>query len=344
MAGRPKRRARLQAAGEIPEAVEGAPGHDARTRARARVHGVEPGYVGPKAKAAADRAASDELEHLAHELRPNTVVRVERLRPTWCAGWVEDYVIDLGGLADLYAHLKSEWGGQVYSCRVLLSDGTTAFTSRLAVAGPPKNEGRIINRESWSGEAPASRPATPAPAPSAGGADLSALGQLMALFAEQNARVLDSQMSNMRELVSSSAAQNQNLIQAIADRDGERNARQSFAGQLGELIEATEALEHVRGALAPREDNPTRMDDSDPMAAALKEATGRFLGNAMGSMLTRPTPGTQRGGAQRRPSPTPPGSGVRRASPRAPNRKPASGGGDEIPDAIPGQTGTDHRR
>lgn len=336
MAGSPKKRARREAAeSAIPDADEGSPRAPyARSRARAPASGRAPtrehGYVGPNQKRAADSVAARQLEALAAELGPDTAVRIERVRPSWCAGWVEDYVIDLDGLADLYDHIRSEWGGQVYSVKVLLPDGATAFTSRLAIAEPPRHEGRLINRDVWDGSRSTTRE-NPAPAqPQPGSSPIGQLADFMRLFVEQNNRVADTQLAAVRDLVTNSQAQTGELVRAVVARDEQRAGRESFAHQLGDILEATEALEVVRDRLGT-DSSGHRPDENDPMAQALKEATGMFLGNAMGSMLTRRN--TQANGGQSQ----------NRARSQVKPRRTRSASQGEVPDAVSGHPRA-HRR
>jgi hypothetical protein len=345
MAGRPKRRA-LQAVaaplGEIPEALSGASTgtHDARaherTGPRARPHPrpVQASAPGPITRGVADQTAGSELAELARLLRPGTTVRLERMRPSWCAGWLEDIELEAGGMRDLYDHVRNEWGGQRYRMQVLMPSGQVAFTSSLNISGPPLHEGRRIDRDEWEGYGSSSRRANPqaqqqrAPAKD----DLTGILGVFKLIMDTQSESTKQSLESVRELVRNSAAQNQDLIEALANRDGERAGRTSLREQLGEIVEATQAIEGVRKVLGGgRQSNSREPNKDDPMQEALREATKHFIGGAMGSIFTR----KQGSPAQRPPQ------GQRRMGPPPASRSGVRQGG--IPDAVTGQGRPTHR-
>jgi len=114
MAGRPKRRAQLEQQSlstPIPDALSTPEPMRAPAPARARMREAPTpirrgGYLGASSRAAADSAAATELNGLAQALRPGAQVRIERVRPSWAAGWIEDLTLDVGGLGELYEHLQ----------------------------------------------------------------------------------------------------------------------------------------------------------------------------------------------------------------------------------------------
>lgn len=338
MAGRPKRRALQAVAGVVPEEIpEALPGgaHDAPASAHERMRGrAHPrpvaSPVGPFTRSVADQAAGSELAELARALRPGTTVRLERLRPSWCAGWVEDIELEAGGMRDLYDHVRNEWGGQRYRMQVLLPSGQVGFTSSLNISGPPMHEGRRIDRDEWEGYGNSRRASNPQQSTqrtqARGGDDINGLLGIFKLFMDTTQEGTKQQLESVRELVRTSAAQNQDLIEAIATRDGERNGRASLREQLGELVEATQAIEGVKKVLgAGRQNNSRREAEDDPMQGALREATKHFVTNAMGSFFSR-----KQGPSQGQPPPQ-----QRRGPPGPPPRSGVRQGG--IPDAVTGQ-------
>lgn len=348
MAGRPNRRRALQAVGgtpdEIPEALPagasahahhaGASEHERRhERARAHPRPVA-SPVGPVTRGVADQAAAGELAELARALRPGTTVRLERLRPSWCAGWLEDIELEAGGMRDLYDHVRNEWGGQRYRMQVLMPSGQVAFTSSLNISGPPMHEGRRIDRDEWEGYGQSSRrsanPQQQRTQPK--GDELSGILGVFKLIMDTQNEATKTQMESVREFVKNSAAQNQDLIEALALRDGEKAGRASLREQLGEIVEATQAIEGVRKVLGGgRQSNSRREEDDDPMKEAVREATKHFIGNAMGSFFSK-KPGS---------GPGKPGPGPRRGPPGPPPRSGVRQGG--IPDAVTGQGGATRR-
>lgn len=331
MAGRPKTRAKLeqQQSSEILDA-DTAPSPDtartprdaraAPTRAHAygqagpvpRTANAAGAYVGPHARNVADQVAGSELAELSRALRPGTTVRVERLRPSWAAGWVEDLELDRGGMRELYDHVAGEWGGQKYRLSPLLPSGAAAFSATLAISGPPLHEGRRIDRDEWDGFKPRTQRAvnTTAPAAAAAAPDLGGLLGFFKLFMDTNNAATAAQLESVRELARSSAAQNQDLLTALAERDGDRAGRQTFAAQLGELVTASKALDGVRKVLGGPTRNSKAEAEDDPMAGALKEATKHFMTNAMGSFFQKKSSSAPQHrppqGPPRRPMPPPP--------------------------------------
>jgi hypothetical protein len=357
MAGNPKRRAReAQQAAAIPEALTenqatNARTHDVRAHSRMppRPHGREPSYanVGPQARAHGDHAYTGEMRELAAMLRPGVACRVERLKPTWAAGWICDLTLDTGSLGELYEELSEEWGGKSYRVTVLYPNGAPAYECRLEVSGPPRNEGRKIVRDDFEGNP---RQPNPAPAPAAPGPsqDLGGILGIFQLIMDTNARATDAQMQAMRELSERSAAQNQGLIEAMLEARTSENRGGSFAAQLGELMEANRAIERVKrnfGAAATPTEGSEGGDD-DPLQGAVKEATSAFFKNVIASEFSKRSPGIAARAVQRQAPPTPqraprpapkaPPPSSPRPRPqmvRPPAQRPVNSGGD-IPEAV----------
>lgn len=338
MAGQPKRRAKaLAAAQQIPEALLGevnAPA-PASPPAYARPEPPKPirflsnsgVTVGPQSRAQADHTTASEMARLAQSLRAGVQVRIERIKPTWCAGWIEDLTLDSGSLAELYEHLREEWGGRSYRCTVLLANGLPAFETRIEIAGRPREEGRLIERET---DKPAPAPIVQAPAPSQ---DMAGLLGVFQLVMSTNQKATEAQMAAMRELSERSAAQNQGLIEAMLQSRTAEQRGGSLAGQLSELMEANRTIEKVRktfGAANPGESAPAEKEDL--LQGALKEATKGFFSSVIASeMAGKMAPRSAPRGAQMAPRPRLAPNPIQPSPRPAPSFRP---GPQEVPEAV----------
>lgn len=297
------------------------------------------GFLGVSTKAAADSTFAGQLTELARHLRPSTVVRIERVRPSWCAGWIEDLALDEGNLSELYEHLAEEWGGKSYRITVLLPNGAPAFEARIEIAGPPLEEGSPIDREEWAGqpgkrdrERREAREAIPSAArtrnPEGGGFDVIALLKLL-MDTQKDAN--DRQIAAMRELQTTSAAQNQGLIEAMLEaRSAERGP--TLVQQLSELGEAKRAIDRMGRVFGAADRSEAKPDDDDLLGGAVKEAAKSFLGNVITSELA------SRAGPAVAPS---------RAQPPSPNRNASRVRGRPTPShlrPIPDALLAGHRR
>lgn len=295
MAGRPKRRAREQAAGEIPDALsapDSAPTH-AGAHARAGARGnPSKGYAGVQARHVVDTAAAGQLGELAGVLRVGTTVRIERVRPSWAAGFLEDLTLDRSGIGELLEHLQEEYGGKRYRVTVLMANGQPGYEASISIAGPPLDQGELIDRDEWNGqpgkrerERDRARNAIPHAATSAH--PPTPIGELVPLFElmlRQNTGASDKQMAAVQKLVETSAAQNQELIQAIVESRTQVERGKSLAGQLGELAEAHRAVTKIGrmfGAAAPAA--PEAADEEDVVSQAVREAGKDFIASVIRS-------------------------------------------------------------
>lgn len=293
--------------GPIPDALS-APDGSPPTRAPAHARTSSKGYAGVQARHTVDSAAAGQLGELARELRVGTTVRIERTRPSWAAGWLEDLTIDRGGFADLLEHVQEEYGGKRYRVTVLLPNGQPGYEATLSVAGPPLDQGEVIDRDEWNGqpdkrrnERDRTRNAIPAAATSAQPATpASELVPLFRLMLEQTTAGHERQMTAVRELVSTSAAQNQELIQAIVEARTTETRGQSLAGQLDELAQAHRAVSRIGkmfGAAAPAA-APAEGED-DVVTQAVREAGKDFIASVIRSEFM-PGGQPQRGAAPAR--------------------------------------------
>jgi len=334
MAGNPKKRARQQAAaqGAIPDALTEPKGN---TRARPDAPVRARGFVGAGARGAVDAAAAGHLNELARQLRIGTTVRIERIRPSWASGWLEDLTLSQGGYGELLEHLQEEYGGKKYRLTVLLPNGSPGFEATQDIAGPPLDEGSEIDRDEWNGQ-PGKRerertrernaiPAaatTPAPAP---GLDAVALVKLML---EMQAAGAERAERAMREL----ATQNRETLQSVLQvREVERGP--NLVEQLGELEQAKRALDRMGRVFGAAERPSGEAGDDDVMSGAMKEATKHFLGNVLASEFAGKAGAPQRPPARA----APPQSGPRPAPPLRPQgvrARPTRAHPSGIPDAL----------
>lgn len=348
MAGRPQRRAKLEQQAAIPEAVSGpdqgagGPAY-ARTpprelprrqpNTRPKFETLTSARPGTQQRELADHVQTDEMTALARALRPGVQVRIERLKPTWCAGWVEDLSLDAGSLSELYEQLKEEWGGKLYRCTVLMSNGIPAFECRIPIAGAPKDEGKVIVRGEWDGEPKSARATNPAPVVQAAApaSDITGILGVFKLIMDNNEKVATAQMLTMRELSERSAAQNQGLIEAMLQSRTAEARGGSLSGQLAELMEANKAIERVKknfGAAAAPEGAP---DDEPLLQGAVREAAKGFFSQVIQSEMRGRTP---QQAPQRRPGPPMgprPVPQHRQAPPSGPRPVPRH---SEIPEAV----------
>jgi hypothetical protein len=314
MAGTPKKRDRqlatlLREQGIDPDALRtvspgveplepGAPGATrAHARARAPVHAREARSfpMGAETRRAVDVRTADDLQALAAQLSPGFTLRIERLRPVWAAGWVEDYPIDDGSLAAVLEYLRDEHGGQVYRGTVLGADESQLYVCKIPVAGPPRRRGRVVTRDAWEGnpsESAAGAAASPVAAPAA--APASQLSDLIALLdavQRQNTERQEVTLGAVREMVQGTQRSQAELLAALAARGNGNGAGESLHERLQELIQASQAIDELReviGSGAPA-----------PAAAAAEQSTGMraVLERAAADMLVQ---GWQNDQAQQR--------------------------------------------
>lgn len=337
MPGMPKRRAPE----DIPEAGPAradarpdAPAHDARgrtradarTRTRAREDGagarVTPLQPGPATRAAADQAQAEAAATLAEQLSPGVVVRLERTQPRWAAGWLEDNALELGEVGELYDYVREEYGGRVYRVTVLSPGGHPLFSSRLNIAGPPRHNGRVINRAEWESDGDDAAHARPAAA-AAGGDAMAPFVQLLGMVIASNREAGEAQAQAMKAAMESNTKQTQRLMELVVEDRAERERGQSLSGQLTALVESAKTLRKAgklfgaAGGDAPAAATPDLMEGAK--AQALEHFLGNILQSEFPSEKRQPPPPRERS----RPRPQPHQSGVKPITPGAiPEAKP----------------------
>lgn len=297
VAGKPQKRRRRDREGipEYPDAstdgTDAPSAHDARERsAAARYRPMRAPAAGPpgtRTKARADEAVADELQSLAAQLRPGITVRLERLRPGWAAGFLEEYPLQDGDLSELYDHVQTEHGGQLYKITVLNPAGSAWYDSRIKVAGPPRERGRIIDRDAYEGvSAPKATPQQSPQQPQQ--AQPSGMPDLMSVFSlvlQQQQQASEAQLQAVREMVSRSSEQTRELISTIVTQRGEDRRHTSISGQLEELSEAGQVMERVREMFGAQDRE--KADDTDPI---VKEAMSHFARQVFGSQSRNSPP------------------------------------------------------
>lgn len=312
MAGTPVKRAKREAQanqnaqeGEIPDAdaSEPTPPPPRRVRldprARPDLRAVPPPLptqTGAEARRSVDYQHASELERLAFVMRPGMAVRVERIKPTWCAGCVEPrMVVKSGAMEDLIEHLREEWGGQTYLVTVLQPNGSPAFESNLTVCAPPRYEGRLIYRETWNGEGPPPEPERKRrgnpddePPRHAQASTFSDMRVMFELLKDVMQASSDKSLQAVQDIIANSRAEKEQLIEAVTSLRSQEVRGGNLVEQLGEFMTAQKALERVGKAFGAAA-NPA-VEDEDVMKGALKHAAKDFLGNALSShFMKRPT-------------------------------------------------------
>lgn len=278
----------------------------APARARARIPlppTTRAPTAGPAVRGAIDDSAARVVRSLAQAIRPGMRLRLSRTRPTWAAGFLEDYPVSEGdSLATFFEHVRDEYGGQSYTVEVLAAGDLQAFEGALQVAGPPLERGRPINRNKWEGrdEEPAIRAVTPPAPPVAPALNLSGIVDLAALVLGAFQKHQSEQMSSVKEMVSQSR---ELVVAALGQRD-KQEQRTSFAAQLGEIVDATRSLDKVKRAIAGPTPPARSSDDEDDDAALMSRTAKKLFFEAVGSGLIKkvmPTEGLSTAPAQARP-------------------------------------------
>lgn len=283
--------------GDVPDAVvSGDNTRPRHTRTRAR--------TGTRTRAAADSYQAQRFTAAAGELGNAIAVRIHRMRPAWCAGFLEDWPLDAGGgMAGLLEYLRDEHGGQLYRVEVLGPDGDPLHEVRLPVAGPPRELGRVIDRGRYEGAMRGDvEPATVAvaPAPAAPSSD-PLVAMLVKSLVEGQTRDRNSSAELMREHSQQTINAVREVAQLVAQRQTEEQRQSSFAGQLQQFREGLEALDEVRDAIVatvPEGDDDARRDTSATRSFAMDQ----FLAQAAQSMSGRKERNTAPATQQRRPA------------------------------------------
>jgi hypothetical protein len=254
--------------------------------ARARTRALTPGRL---QHAAVDQNAEQQMRAFGEVLQAESVVRIERVRPSWAEGVCEDFVTDSGSLAELIEHVRDEHGGQRYKLTLLSANGTELMVFKLNVPGAPRFEGKVRARSWWTGDdeqPPRDRnPASVVVAPSSSGGDatMTAMMGLLSTVLERALAPRDNAsdvVATVREIAQTSAQQTGALLTAIAQQQS--SPQRGIVDQLGEVLQAHRAIGQLRDAIVdddPRTLAPNAGDgeDSSLLGGALKQAATSLL-------------------------------------------------------------------
>jgi hypothetical protein len=352
MAGQPKTRARREAArrasrentdvgarssssgseNSIPDALPSrARAHDAREVQRGeRSVAIPPRalrspLIGAATRAAVDDVQADTMRKLAELIKPGVAIRIERVRPTWAAGWIEDYPTDGAGdaLGELYEHLRDEHGGQLYRLTILAPGEQPLYVGAQAIAGPVRVSGRAMGRDAFemATRPPVERAPSSAPDPFPIGSIVTALAGFLQTMMERQDKSAQMQLDAVRDMVRIGQKQGSDLAAAVLQVRADERESKGLASQVTELIEGMDAVEAVKKRFGGGNKSGREDDHTDPMNGVLAEAAKSFLGNVMSST------------AARRASQPKPRRVVRRMPVSANVGEQTLG----LPDAIPGQ-------
>jgi len=269
-------------------------------------------------RAAADAVQARNVGGLAAALGSAMVVRIERLQPRWCAGWVDDYAIEGCDLGELLQYMRDEWGGQSYLCSAVDVSGAVIFDAKVQISGMPRDCGRVIDRDVWEGRTSTTAQPTqhavqqpaPAPAPS-GGLDVSLV---LGILKDANKAQFDA----VKEMRASDSKQMAELIQSINRRTEQGNAPRgpSFAEQIGEVVQSARALNKMREAIAIETPGPkptaTDIEEPDVLKEAMRAGVSQMFAGAFNNQQPNgaATQQQQRGRPQSRPMREAPSDGV----------------------------------
>lgn len=299
MAGTPQKRARKAMAAE-PLPDPNAPARDTQAPARAPTGARAPAApaVGPTVRQLLDSRQADALHDLGTALVMGCPVRIERVRPAWCAGWVEDTDIDVGDLGELYNYLQGEWGGSQYRVTALHVDGRPLMAVKLKVAGPPRQGGRLINRGRWEGATAGEDLPEGAPVAAAAAAGASPLADPLAFvqFMMTESRTSAAEARSSVQAVAERHSQDvQQLMGLIATRDATRDESNSLVGQIATLTEGVQAVEELRDTMQASQ--PTADAPEPERSGLINKAVETMVMDAMSKSVHQtdaPTPQTSR--------------------------------------------------
>lgn len=304
MAGRPQRRARREAraAHDAPPNPP-APAHYAHAHEHAHEHApgrraeVAPPLRGvargPEVRAVSDHAAAEAVAGLRRHLPAAVKVRIKRLRPLWCRGWIEDYPLAGSDIGELLEYLKAEHGGQEYELLLLSESEEPIYTTKAPIYGPPRDAGRMINRDAYeaamNGRTQAQAQAQAA-APAAAQSPLD-LVAVLTLVLDEARQSRQTTLDSVRELTQRTSDSNEKLMSLIVKTRADEKAQASFPAQLAELSEGLKAVDKMKRQISPAGDHePT--NGKSPMDSAVQEVAADFLRKVVASekQPDRPAP------------------------------------------------------
>ena len=83
------------------------------------------------------------IERLLSETGRNWKVAISRVKPKWCAGWLETVAIDTDTPISM-DYIKEEWGGEYFRIRILDEKGVYQGATNISIAEVPKKYGQRI--------------------------------------------------------------------------------------------------------------------------------------------------------------------------------------------------------
>lgn len=241
MAGQPKTRARKAASAdkEVPDA--GDAGSRARADARPRNRATTWLDVGPQTRTTVDERRAAEVRRFAESLgRESSEVKIERTRPTWCAGFLEYYDVGPDGWRDLSEYIRDEHGGERYRLALVSPNGQELVHCNQPIAGPPRLRGRVIDRQRWDRLVNGGDETPQPPAPAKTEAPQQDT-RLFELVLETQREAQKAVLASVEKMVSDSKEATRELVgQVIRPQPG------SLAEQLGELRTNVQAVDMIR--------------------------------------------------------------------------------------------------
>jgi hypothetical protein len=198
---------------------------------------------------------------------------IERLRPSWCSGWLGEMVLDPSqSMGDLKADIRDEWGGEKFLIQILAVDGSVLQKHSLPIAGPPRVEGRRIYRDAEdipeARQAP-QKPLQAGPDPFAS-QSVTLMGMIMEDASKNRTTVLDS----VKEMMGQVQAGQREFFSALAIREEDTEKRASFLSQVQEFEKGAAALDGLRTSLGG--DDGDDHDGEPPPGSISEMATEKF--------------------------------------------------------------------
>lgn len=229
-----------------------------------------------------ERAQADALLEALRTVQPSARLRIQRLAPAWCRGWLEDVdpaaVRSAGGI---HRYLGDTWGGSRYLVELLDAAGAPAGASATyEIVGPPRSWGVEIEqpRAAHFVMPPAyPLPGAPATAPING---LGELANAIARLAEAQARLeerlahlaLRSNRSEDAEREVTKSGLVSPPVGAVGDR---------LRGAVAEVADTVRALGEVRCALEQLAPGASEEPESGKLSPFARRAIERLLDRAI---------------------------------------------------------------
>lgn len=237
--------------------------------------------AGPETRHAVDEQRAQQVRDFVSAMGRNAAeVQIERTRPTWCAGYLESYDVGPHGWRELLEYIRDEHGGHKYRLALVTPNGHELAHVNQPIAGPPRERGRVINREAYerrlNGEEPnkAAQPAQPQPTqPQQPHPDV----QIMQMMIDQQREGNKATLEAVRDMVQSSKEHtNQLLGELVKPQQG------SLGEQLASLHQNVRAVEKIKSDLAPEPEPAPEPDDDKPdLSQQREQMTSQFLQQAI---------------------------------------------------------------